>query len=663
MNEQRLAGSRNATTWTLAALVGVGLVASCGGGGGSTSSGPKTVAARQSTVLGQPVQVVERYIAYLADESTTTDVANAPALSFFNSDLDNIDLVAHITDMATKATTNIGVATDDFALVRTVASGTHLFMVVDETKDEVDWDGMNGFDVVVLLHYNVSLKTGPTYVATLDTTGATKLVTVDDRVYFADVPAAPVNGDTTISFVDTVAPTVPVRVLHPDTTRVHTAQLLGQDEGLIFLYQDEVVEGVDLNGDVDTTDGFVLALLDGTAPGASMRTVGLAMRDAMIPFRALNRAANDWLVAFLVNENDQGAFNFNDPAIPEFAGGWQPLQCVGFEDADMLDDVLHYLEYAAWIADPVTDPPINTGLVGSDRVLALDTGTGEYVATISAEADEGTCDLNGDTFVDDDILRWVKVDSVVRPYIKVEELVAIERTAGGVEGVSDFDGVLLCVVDEADDGRNHDDDLGLDRTLVAWLDPADGNAAFWEFDHCKAVPQCPGIESVGTQWMGERMERDRFLVAFQESVFGVSINDPFFRSKGGDNDTLDSVPTFGLFGGSPTELNFPGPRIAVDDDNAGIVIVEGRAFYRVDEAADNTDWNKDNDKNDMVLFRTTVSTVSNSFFLGTLNTQLAPAIAGGSEIGVAFVSDESADLRDLNKDGDTNDFVLQWVRL
>jgi 4-amino-4-deoxy-L-arabinose transferase-like glycosyltransferase len=39
-------------------------------------------------------------------------------------------------------------------------------------------------------------------------------------------------------------------------------RILGEDEGMLLLYQGEPVTGFDLNGDTDTTDEYVLALLD-----------------------------------------------------------------------------------------------------------------------------------------------------------------------------------------------------------------------------------------------------------------------------------------------------------------------------------------------------------------------------------------------------------------
>ena len=669
MNQQHRIGARILTSSSLGLALGVTLLTGCsGGGGGGGGGGPKPHASAQSTATGSPVSVLERFIAYLADESTTTDPTTM-MLQHYNLDADSLDLVPAVTNMATKKTTILPVAADDLTMVRTVANGTHLFFVTDEAKDSFDWNMDMDTTDIVLLHYDVDLGGPIDYVADLDTTGATKLVTLDDRVYFADVPPmALMNGETTICYVDTTAPTVPVRVLDTDMGMPHHPQLMGADEGLIFLYQDENVEGVNLNGgdlvDMDMTDGFVLALLDGTDPAGVIQSVGLAMRDAAAPFRANMTGPGDWVVAFLVDETAQGPTNFNDESLPAFGPAWRPLQCAGFEDMDTLDNVLHYIQFKDWWLDPVTNPPVNTGLVGSDRVLAVQSSMMDFVGVVSAEADEGTCDLNGDGMLDDEVLRWVKVDTVVRPFGNENELVSLERTPGGTEGVTDLDYRFLCVVDEADDGRDHDGDMMMDRFLIAWLDPADGNAATWDFDHCKDAsnPVCNGvINSVGTLWMGERMERDFVLAGYQESVYGASINDPVFRSKGGDKDLLDSVPTFGRFAGSPLELDFPGPRVAVDDDNLGVVIVDGRAYYRVDEAADNTDWNGDKDKNDFVLFRTDAASVTNSFFVGTLNSLNAPAVVGGSEVGVAFVTDESEDGKDLNKDGDANDFVLQWL--
>jgi hypothetical protein len=66
---------------------------------------------------------------------------------------------------------------------------------------------------------------------------------------------------------------------------------------------------------------------------------------------------------------------------------------------------------------------------------------------------------------------------------------------------------------------------------------------------------------------------------FEESVFGGPIN-------ARDSDTNDSIPVFARFDLSdPNDFDFPGPAIAVDADNAGMVIANGTGFYRVEEAA------------------------------------------------------------------------------
>ena len=71
--------------------------------------------------------------------------------------------------------------------------------------------------------------------------------------------------------------------------------LIGEDENLVFATVDEALDG-DLNGDMDGTDGFVLALVDATAAMPTLYSVGLAVADADVPFRARSKAANDWLV-------------------------------------------------------------------------------------------------------------------------------------------------------------------------------------------------------------------------------------------------------------------------------------------------------------------------------------------------------------------------------
>ena len=631
---------------TLALAAGTCALSACTSSSDSPRKG-QAQSTSQSAVVSGPVQILERYLAYLADEASTgvggTD---------FNGDGDLIDAIAVVTDTVKRDQRVLNVAATGFQMVRTGANGTHLFLTVDEALDGTDWDLDTVADDLVLLHTQLNTTSPLTYVATLEDDD---LAAVGDRVYFAEDAGVLVAPDTSLMYVSTAAPTVPVRVLNADVTNTLQPELMTEDEGLLFLTLDETVEARDLNGDADATDTEVLALLDGTDVAGAVLEVGLALRDDSSPVRALDTGGS-WVVAFLVDETAQGATNLNDPTA--FAPNWKPGQCIGDEDADALDEVLHFLDYLAFMNDPINDPPVNTGLVGSDRVLAVESGASVYVATVSNEADEGTCDLNGDADTGDDILRWTQATSPVLPFTSSMELLALETSiAGGEDGVTELGGRFVAVISESDDGRDHDGFPGTDDDLVAWLDPSDAAAAFWEFDHSN--PGVGAINAVGTSWMGAQEDADtRVGIAFPEAFFG-DIN--------GDGDTLDSAPTFARFNGAATELDFPGPAVAIADNNAGVAIVGNLGFYRVDENADDRDWNGDGDRNDMVLFRTAVSTLQGSFFIGTLNANVAPAVvvpdASAKQLAVAFLADEAMQAQDFNKDGDTADQVLRYLRI
>jgi hypothetical protein len=279
----------------------------------------------------------------------------------------------------------------------------------------------------------------------------------------------------------------------------------------------------------------------------------------------------------------------------------------------------------------------------------------DYVATISLESDEGTCSLNGDTDQSDRVLRWVEVTPpTVLPFTNVAHLVALDDNPGGTRGVGVLGSRFVAVVDEAQDDRDHDGNAAVDFDLTAWIDAAQGNAAQWTYDHNGAGTQ-GGF--VGSSWSAETGDHTRWLVGFQESVFDQSVN------TGGDTDKLDSAPTIARFdSGNANDLDFPGAAIAVDADNAGITIANGIAFFRVDEASDNRDWNGGG-KTHFVLFRTTAGTLQQTTYIATLNSLARPAVDSGGTVGAAFLSDESADNKDLNKDGDKNDFVVRWFRI
>ncbi|HVS09805.1 MAG TPA: hypothetical protein VMS76_08010 [Planctomycetota bacterium] len=685
--------SPRAAATTAAVLSLLAMLAACtgNGGGGGVSFQPVTAklgTKKVAVAFNTRVVIRERWLAFLADELTSggTD---------FNNDGDAIDSIAAVVNMVSKKQTmpapagldDEGVQAQELEIIGS-GSGGQVYLVTDESKDGRDWDGDGMQDALVLLHWSESAGV-VSFVARLESSTVHVLAVkhptdaTQDRLYFSEELAVPpVPPETSLRYVQASQPTVKIVVnaANPATSG-QVLHLLAADSGLLFLFQDEVAEARDFNGDGDQLDDHVLALLDGRDPSAMVLNVGLAVRGDDAPVRALRKGTStpaDWVVAFLVNEAAQGATNFNDPAL--FGPSWQPPQCAGQADIDTADDVLHYLEYSIWSPDPVANPPVNTGLVGVDRVLALKAlgSTPKYfVATISFEADEGTCSLNGDADQDDRILRWVEVmppvPPVVAPFTNVLQLVALKDLPGGTHGVSDLNGRWLAVVDEAADNRDHDGDGQLTHDLVAWLNPAptQGSPA-WVFDHTNGN-QCgqAGIQPVGASWMSERAERDRVLVGLQEAVLLKLIpNSPcqfsFGRDVNGDGDALDTIPTFGLFvsKSAGVEMDFPGPAIAASASNAGIVIANGVGFYRVDEAADNRNWNQASGMDDFVLFRTTVATIQNSNFISTLNNiPDRPAVETGGNVGAAFIADEAMADVDLNGDGDKTDLVLRWMRI
>jgi len=446
-------------------------------------------------------------------------------------------------------------------------------------------------------------------------------------------------------------------VMTDDATGSLSPSLLAEDEGMVFLALNEVTEARDLNNDTDSTDQFVLALMDGITSTPMIRDTHLAMADGNGPFRAAQTTtASDWQVAFLVSETNQGGTNFNNPTVgaANLPASWTPTQCIGFEDNDTNDNVLFYILFANWVADPMNNPPRNTGLVGSQKI-AMANG---FVATISDEADEGTCDLNQDGDTNDHVVRATQMVTgtpAVNPIIPLKDPANID-VPGGTHGLTELQQgssrVLVAVVSEAADNRDLNGDGQKTFNLVGWLLPSNPNPSepAWDFTHGGS-----NNAFVGASWLGEQPDRSRLETALQEAVNGSTLN------PGGDGDILDSVPTFGAFNGS--NLVFPGVAVATQQTNAGIIAVNNFGFFRVDEAADNRDWNGDGDKTDIVLMRVSFAQ-STTEVMGTLVPALAgpviPIQFGVTQNGGAFVYNEStqgSSGTDVNGDGAIHPFV------
>src|SRR6185369_12739295 len=175
-----------------------------------------------------------------------------------------------------------------------------------------------------------------------------------------------------------------------------------------------------------------------------------------------------------------------------FSGTWKPTQCVGQEDTDATDWVLHFLLFAAWDADAATNPPRNTGLVGSRRI-AIANG---YIATITPEHDagenggldaEGNCDLNGDGDQDDYVVRWVQMPTTpggaILPLTPVANIHALSNVPGGTHGLAELGTRFVIQVSEVDDNLDINGDAQKTFDYMGWLTPAGtGNTNTpWDF--------------------------------------------------------------------------------------------------------------------------------------------------------------------------------------
>jgi len=640
--------------------VAIAGVSACGSSGGDS---PPTFAVRRTTVSvasGTPVAFGGKNLAFLGDEATTgaggTDM---------NGDADVIDSIAIAVDMSTNVQTNLGVAAQALAWI-----GNELYLQVDEALDGRNWETVDSGNKIVLLHWSAAAAL-VTYVDRLPVAGAVKLIAVGTNLFYSSARAPVLPMTSNLQVIQSSDPLVPIDVATEDAVGPLSPRLLGKDESLLALALDETVEGRDLNGDADMTDTAVLALLDGTLTTTAIRSTGLALPAASPIWRAkrTSTSSHDWEVGFLVSEADQDATNLNDPAA--FAGSWRPSQCTAPQaDVDTADDVLHYLQFAAWDTDPVLNPPVNTGLVGCRKIAIAN----HYVATITPENDapeaggEGTCDLNGDADKLDYVVRWAPMTTPVLPLTPVGNIHALADVDGGGHGLAELDNRFVIVVSELEDDLDLNGDSLKTFDLVAWLSPS-GNAGSntpWDFVHGNA-----NSTFVGASWMEETANRQRLNVALQEKVEGININSHVPPIAGEDLDILDSIPTFPDITGSPARLVFPGVAIAVQPDNAGIVIAREYAFYRVEEADDSRNWNTsgDTDETDFILFRTSLQQgVSAS--MGVLN-----AISGRPAIelnrdettpyGAAFLADEQLQGpggQDLNADGDAADLVLSHFR-
>jgi hypothetical protein len=631
---------RNATSLVLLAL----LLGACS----SSSEESSNFILRNTSVAVSSqtrVAISGRNLAFLASEGTS-----GLAGTDFNGDGDLIDSVAVAVEMNPRIQHVLNVAALDLAWI-----GNELYLAVDEAADGRDWN--NDVDMAddVLLHWSVADGV-LTYVDELSGSGLPQFVAVGTNLFYTASTTPAGAAQSNLRVISSSAPLTTTMIATQDLVSQLEVEILAVDEGLLFLSLDETDadNARDLNGDTDALDTDVLALLDATTATGVLRNTREALASDSGPLRAKKTAAHDWDVGYLVSEADQGATNLNDPAL--FDSAWQASQCVGFADADTSDAVLHFLEFSLWDANPLTAPPRNTGLAARDRI-AIANG---FIASICAESDEGTCDLNSDGDTSDEVVRWTQIVTWPAPILPLNtaaNLHAVFDCPGGTHGLAELDNHLVMQVSENDDDFDIDGDSLKTKNLLGWLTPTT-SAHAWDFTPSTALTYA------GASWMRERHDRLRLNVAFQESVSGANINVHNPPVAGEDLDSTDSLPTFPDFSGAST-LTYPGVAIAVKASNAGMVIGREVAFYRVDEAADSRDWNNDGDETDMILFRTSLSqgaSVGMSVIEpGPLSTRLAVELDEiGTPNGAAFLADEGSSGMDFDGDGDTTDLVLRY---
>lgn len=650
-----------------ALLAASALLAACSSSDDDDDSFVLRTTSQAAEPSAMPV-VVGNWMVYFAREAFS-----GPAGTDLNGDGQINDQVAFAVNLAGPTETNLAVAAQAALIL-----GNEIYLVVLESEDGVDWNGMGGAVDTVLLHWSAATAM-VAFVDTLDLAPGELPVAVGSRLFYASATAPAVGDETNLRSIAQASPTTPVPIENTLGGGLLTAHLLGARAGLVFAFLDENDDGTERNDDGDATDTHVLALLDGTVDGARVVNVGLALAGAGEPLAARSLGTSDWLAAFLVDEAAQGV-SLNDQNLLDGMGNpvfTQPilpgLGCAN--DVDTTDRVLHYLDFSDLVA--ATAGAVNTGIVGQDRVLV---GNG-FVATLSDEADSN-CNLNDDADAGtgaDVILRWVETVLPNAPVVDTALLHAIATgTFGGSMGFALLDNRLVAVVDEAADDADLDAQAGeasADHDLIGWIEPT-ATTPTWRFSHQSATQSIgTGVFDTtgksepfaGTTWMAPEQVGDRLPLVFLEEVPGMtnpnlgSLNtnlDCALVVK--DNDEIDGLPVWADFEGGPT-LDFDGMGYAVHKTNAGIEIAAGFAWFRVSEADDNRDYNGDGQANDVVLFRNPLTSCNPAPF-GTASLISGPVLITDRVAGAAFFADEAMASVDFNADGDTGDVVVRYFR-
>lgn len=620
------------------------LAAACSDSGSGIANFSSQQTKQALDVTFEPV-VGGDWAAYRALEATT-----GPAGTDLDEDSTTDDAVTMALSLANGKVYSSNLNADAVYFV-----GGVLYLVVDESIAGNDLGGNAGATDIVLMSWEPAEDVFPVYIDMVDPTASLAAVETTERLYYVSA-ATPGAAESNIRFIDASDITLPMTVGHTAGT-LTSGKLLGVRADLVLLSFDETVDG-ELSGDVDGTDAFVLSLLDGSDVAAEITPTGVTMGGLATPFDAelvdpLGTTSDGWLVGVLADEASMGA-DLNDPAL--FAAGWRPGQCAAGADGDQTDDVLHYIYFGH---SSFASTPVNTGLVGRNRVHVVD---GTYVATISPETEAG-CDLNQDGGTGDLIPRWCEaIDPAIGsmgilPPTATSIMDAIVASpAGGSYGLVKLENILIALVDEGTDDTDHNGDTFKTSTLIAYVDDLDTDLAW---DYTLLDPE-GGTPIVGASWMSAEAGQNRIGIGLEEKDAGVSLNNGCGTSPK-DADTNDAIAAWLNY--TSSGLVVAGVGFSTQPFNAGVSFAGGQAWFNVDEASDDFDYNGDGDKTDQILVRNPLGAVGCSpKAMGTLNSMSGLALIDSSTRGAVFIADEVDAKFDLNQDGDKLDEVLRWVK-
>ena len=622
----------------------------CGGGSDPAPNVSFVVRTSPHAVSTGLVPIVDGgWLAYLAREFDT-----GPGGTDLNGNGVKADDVPVVVEMGTQAMT---VMTEAAANDQLELWNGHLWFVADESIEAADLNLDADQTDTLLMHWTAGL-TAAEVVTDLDTTtGGKWMQWSEDKLYFPRANFTPTGDETTLAFVTAAAPTAAVVVENQAAGGTLQPRILGAADGLLFLFLDETLEGQNLNAagpgsDVDSTDTHVLALIDLGVPAVPLvKNTGVALADASAPFTAVEVNGNDHVVAFLVDEAAQGPADLNDPAL--FDAAWRLSQCSLTADGDTTDQILFTLPYQAWLAGVTTDP-INTGLAGADRVLAMN----GYVGTLVPELDAG-CDINVDADTSDRIFRWTSTNLPIIPPDATTDLHAVATLPGDSEGIAVFDGNWVIAVDEMLDSKILNNDGLMDDVLLAHIAPT--GATNWQFTQASFPPSSPTF-SVGVDWMAAEPQSGALPVSFQESVWGATLNVEISNPPYDDGDSVDVLPTWTEFDGSV--LRVFRLRWAARTGNPGTVVTPTWVFARISESEHGKQFNESGagDLNDVILFRI-ARAGGVPVAMSTASDESGPVVhTRDGAVGAAFVASEQQASVDLNGDGDAvpNDLVVRW---